>query len=179
MKKLLLFSLIFCVSLLQSQEKLISKNGTIMFEASVPSYEEVSAINNDVSCILNLKNNEITSLTFLKGFRFKLALMEQHFNENYIESDRYPKSYFKGTIENFNASKLTETPTAYNINGKLELHGKSKKINFIANIKKTVEGIIIQSNFTLNADDFDIEIPALVKNKVSNKINVTTDFALK
>lgn len=179
MKKILLLYLIFSVTYLYSQEKLISRNGKVIFEASVPSYEPVGAVNSEVSCILNLKTSEISSLTFLKSFRFKLSLMEEHFNDNYIESDRYPKSYFKGKIENFDISKLTNTPTAYTIKGKLELHGKSKKISFIANIKKIDKVVTIQSNFTLNADDFNIIIPSIVKNKVSNTINVTTDFALK
>ena len=179
MKKLLCFYLLLSVSFLHSQEKLISKNGKIVFEASVPSFEEVSAVNNEVSCILNLKNNEISSLAFLKSFRFKLALMEQHFNENYIESDRYPKAAFKGKIENLDINKLTDKPTEYNVKGKLELHGKSKKISFIANIKKIDNAVVIQSNFPLNADEFAIEIPSMVKNKVSNQINVTTEFVLK
>lgn len=179
MKKIILFYFILYVSLLHSQEKLVSKSGKIIFEASVPAFEPVSAVNNEVSCILNLKNNEISSLTFLKSFRFKLPLMEQHFNENYLETDRYSKSYFKGEIENFDADKLTEIPTPYTIKGKLELHGKTKKITFIANINKINKVVAIQSNFTLNADDFDIQIPAMVKNKVSNVINVTSEFALK
>lgn len=164
---------------IHAQEKLISKSGTIMFEASVPSYEEVSAVNKEVSCILNLKNNEISSLAFVKSFRFKLSLMEQHFNENYIESDRYPKSYFKGKIENFNVNTLTEKPTAYTIKGNLELHGKTKKISFVANIKKINDAVIIQSFFTIKADEFGINIPSMVKNKVSNTINITSEFTLK
>jgi hypothetical protein len=179
MKKILLLCLLFCFSILQSQEKLASKNGKIIFEASVPTFEEVSAENNEVSCILNLKTSEISSLAFLKSFRFKLPLMEQHFNENYIESNHYPKSVFKGKIENFDVTKLTETPTSFIINGKMELHGKSKKISVTANINKINEVVTIRCYFTLNADDFDIKIPSMVKSKVSNVINVTTDFALK
>lgn len=179
MKKILLFTLIFFVSHIYSQEKLVSKNGKIIFEASVPSFEEVSAENNEVSCILNLKTSEISSLAFLKSFHFKLPLMEQHFNENYIESQHYPKSVFKGKIENFEVLKLTEIPTAYNVTGKLELHGKSKKISFTAYINKINEVVGFQSYFTLNADDFNIQIPSMVKSKVSNVINVTSEFALK
>ena len=179
MKKTLIFCFILFVSFLHSQEKLVSKSGKIIFEASVPSFEAVTAVNNEVSCILNLKNNEISSLTFLKSFRFKLPLMEQHFNENYLETDRYPKSYFKGKIENFDAKKLAEIPIPYTIKGKIELHGKSKKISFIAYIKKINNIVTIQSNFELSADDFDIKIPAIVKNKVSNIINVNSEFELK
>lgn len=62
--------------------------------------------------------------------------MEEHFNENYIESTKYPKAIFKGKIENFDASKLTDTPQKYIINGTLEIHSKTKNITSIAMIKK-------------------------------------------
>ena len=64
----------------------------------------------------------------MKGFRFKVALMEEHFNENYMESDQYPKAIFKGKIEAFDLNNLSANPKDFIIKGKLELHGKSKDI---------------------------------------------------
>lgn len=179
MKKLLLLSMLFFLTGVIAQEKLITKTGKITFEASVPSFEEVKAKNEGVTCVLNPKTGEIASLALVKGFRFKLALMEEHFNENYIESDQYPKSTFKGKIENFDIKTLTATAKDYTIKGKLELHGKTKDISVTAQIKKTDTGIEIVSNFFVNADDFDIKIPSVVKSKVSNKVNVKTEFILK
>jgi len=179
MKNSIIICLLFCLSATFAQEKLITKNGTVTFEASVPSFEEVKAKNEYVTCILNTKTGEIASLALIKGFKFKVALMQEHFNENYIESTRYPKATFRGTVKDFNSNELTSSFKEYTIDGKLEMHGKSKDISTVAKIKKTANGVEIEINFSVNANDFDIEIPSVVKNKVSNKINITNVFALK
>ena len=175
MKTKIIMALLLISSLSFAQDKLITKTGTITFEASVPSFEEVKAKNSGVSCVLNTKTGEIASLALLKGFRFKVALMEEHFNENYVESDKFPKATFKGKIENFDLSKLMTTANNYTIKGKLELHGKSKDIAITAKIKKGKDGIEIVSDFTVNTDDFGIEIPSVV----SKKVNVRFEFVLK
>jgi hypothetical protein len=162
-----------------SQTKLITKTGKITFEASVPAFEEIKAKNESVTCVLNPNTGEIASLALVKGFRFKIALMEEHFNENYMESDSYPKATFKGKIDNFDVSKLTAIAKEYTIKGKMEMHGKSKDMIITASIKKAAEGIDIDSNFTINTDDFNIEIPSIVSKKVSKKVTVVMDFTLK
>src|SRR4051812_34513770 len=105
--KLFLVPLFLLTAACFSQEKIITKNGKITFEASMPAVEEVKGKNEGVTCVVNIKTGEIASLALVKGFRFKVALMEEHFNENYMESDKYPKSTFKGKIEDFDYSKLT------------------------------------------------------------------------
>jgi hypothetical protein len=179
MKNSIIIALLLSFSATFAQEKLITKNGSTTFEASVPSFEEIKAKNNSVTCILNTKTGEIASLALIKGFKFKIALMEEHFNENYLESTKYPKATFRGSIKNFNWSDLTNVAKEYTIVGKLELHGKSKDITSIALIKKTGNGVEIATNFTVNASDFKIEIPSVVQSKVSNKINITNIFLLK
>lgn len=176
MKNLVTFFLLLFLTSTIAQEKVVTKTGKIIFEASVPSFEEVKAQNDGVTCLLNTKTGEISSLAMVKEFRFKLALMEEHFNDNYIESNRYPKSTFKGKIENFDATKLTDTYQEYYIKGKIELHGITKKITITAQIKKNSSGIKINSKFVLNSNDFEIKIPSVVKNKVSNTVLVFTEF---
>ena len=105
--------------------------------------------------------------------------MEEHFNENYIESDTYPKATFKGKITDFDISKVTATAQSYTIKGKMEMHGKSKDLIITASIKKSGEGIEINSNFVVNTDDFDIDIPSIVSKKVSKKVAVKLDATLK
>ena len=179
MKKLLILLFLLSLGITKAQDKIITKTGTIVFEASVPSFEEVKAKNTGVSCVLNTKTGEIASLALMKGFKFKVALMEEHFNENYIESDKFPKATFKGKIENFDFSVITSTATKYTIHGKIEIHGKIKDISIVANIKKTKDGLEIISDFILNSDDFDIEIPSVVSKKLTKKVNVHFEFVLK
>lgn len=179
MKKIILIAMLYVCAIGVSQEKKISKTGKITFEASVPSFEEVMATNTNVTFVLNAATGEIASLALMKGFRFKVALMEEHFNENYIESDQYPKAIFKGKIEDFALNSLTTVPQDFTIKGKLELHGKVKDITAKARISMSGSGISIVSNFDVNASDFNITIPSLVKNKVSNKINIQIVAILK
>lgn len=161
------------------QEKMMTKTGKVTFEASVPSFEEVKATSETVTCVLNAKTGEIATQALMKSFRFKVALMEEHFNENYIESNKYPKATFRGKINEFNAASLTAAAKDYTIQGILELHGKSKDISMPAKIRKVDGGIEITSNFTVNTDDYGIEIPSVVKSKVSKKVNVKSSFTVK
>lgn len=179
MKKIFLILALSLLSLGHAQNKMITKTGEITFEASVPAFEEVKGKNEGVTCVLNPKTGEIASLALMKGFRFKLALMEEHFNENYINSDSYPKSTFKGKIENFDATALTGTAKDYTIKGKLELHGKTNDVTSIAKIRKAEGGIEIITNFSVNSDDYAIAIPSVVKSKVSNKVKVKAEFIVK
>ena len=179
MKKTIIITMLYVCAIGLCQEKMISKTGKITFEASVPSFEEVKATNTNVTFVLNPATGEIASLALMKGFRFKVALMEEHFNENYIESDKYPKATFKGKIEKFDSSSLTTGPKDFIIKGTLQLHGKSKDISTPARLNMSGSGISIVSNFTVNASDFNIEIPSIVKNKLSNKINILIVVVVK
>lgn len=179
MKKISLLILVVLYSFTPIQEKKITKTGTITFEASVPSFEEVKGKNTAVTCILNTTNGEIAALALMKGFRFKVALMEEHFNENYVESSKFPKATFKGKIENFDVSKVSTTSKDYTIKGKLELHGKSKDVTSIAKIKKVGADIEVKTNFAVNISDFDIEIPSVVSKKIAKKVTVDCNFLLK
>ncbi|GAA4772356.1 MULTISPECIES: YceI family protein [Flavobacterium] len=162
-----------------SQEKVLTKTGITTFEASVPSFEEVKATNKNSGCVLNTKTGEIVGLLMMKAFKFKLALMEEHFNENYIESDKYPKGIFKGKIINFNINKLTSQSQDFTITGTMEIHGKTKEISITAKISKQENTIFLNSNFDLNTDDFNIDLPILIRSKVAKKVNVQIDYSLK
>lgn len=178
-KTILLFLFFFSIPIVVAQEKKTASNGNIIFEASVPFYEAVEAKNNQVYSVLNTKNGSISFVAIIKKFHFERSLMQDHFNANYMESDKYPRATFKGVIEKFSIDKISTTPTEYYIKGKINLHGVTKNIRVIANISKTVTNtIVIRSFFTLNTEDFKIEIPLIVRNKIAQNVNVTlnTEF---
>lgn len=162
-----------------SQDKRITKTGNITFEASVPSFEEVKATNSTVSCIIDTKTGEIASLALMRGFHFKVALMEEHFNENFIESNKYPKAIFKGKIKAFNIDKIDSKGTSFDIDGKLTLHGITKEITIVALIKKSENNLKLISDFTLLPEDFNISIPKIIKPKMAEKVKVHANFILK
>lgn len=178
-KSVLLFILFLSSYSFLAQDKKITKTGKVTFEASVPSFEEVKAKNESVTCILNIKTGEIASLALVKAFRFKIALMEEHFNENYMESDLYPKATFKGIIQGFNWNIIGTSPKEFKMKGKLELHGKSKEIIVTVTLRKVDDGLEIISDFNVNSDDFGIKIPKVVSKKVSKTVNIKTEFLVK
>jgi polyisoprenoid-binding protein YceI len=179
MKKTITYFIAFLSLSIFSQTKYITKNGTVNFEASVSSFEEVKAINNSVTAIIDTKNGEFAALVLVKGFRFKNALMEEHFNENYAESDMYPKAIFKGKFEEFSLEKLS-SKSIFKINGMLTFHGETKKLESIpfkfSNDKDLIQ---VSGSFKVNTSDFNIKIPKVVKDKVSETVEIFLNFTLK
>ena len=178
MKKQIVLLFLFLGIFHISAQKYTTKTGSLKFEATVDSFEEVAAENKNTSAILESSTGEIAVLTLMKGFRFKVALMEEHFNENYVESDKYPKATFKGKVEDFDSTKLFSKANVFKISGDLTLHGKTKKITATAKILKADEKITVTGNFDVKPEDFDIEIPKLVSKKVSDKIKVNFNLVL-
>jgi hypothetical protein len=179
MKKIILTLLLFLSNIILAQEKMITDAGIVNFEASVPLFEEVNASNKIGHCVLNSKNGEISILLLIKDFHFKIDLMEKHFNNYYLESDRYPKSTFKGRIVGFNLNIIGSSPKEFKLKGELQLHGKIKEINTIAWVRKVDEGLEITSNFDVKSKDFDIEIPVALSVKVAETVNIKSYFLLK
>jgi len=179
MKKIIPILFLLLSHLALAQEKMSSDKGVIIFEASVPFFEEVTAKNEEVLCVLAPKSTDISCIAFIKKFHFKIGLMQEHFNRNYMESERYPKAHFKGKIEKFDLKDINEIAKEYQINGKLEIHGKSKKIIVLARIKKVAKGIELISNFTVNTDDYGIEIPSIIRSKISQNVSIRIECVLQ
>jgi hypothetical protein len=178
MKKITLLALFYALYPITAQEKLSTSKCTIYFEASVPLFEAVEAKNNDVHCILIPEKSQITFTALIKNFQFKRDLMKEHFNSNYMESDRYPKAIFKGIIQKFDLKIITENEKDFLIKGKLTIHGQTREITVNAKIRKAGNGVQITSNFTLNTDDFNIEIPSIVIAKISKNVNTQIECVL-
>ncbi len=164
---------------LTAQGKFSTKTGNITFEASVPSFEEVKAVNGDVGAILNTDTGEFVALALIKGFRFKVALMEEHFNENYMESTEHPKAVFKGKMDNFNPDVLTEKVIRVQLPGTITIRGISQSRVIPVGLSKVDGKIKITGSFMLNPEDFDIKIPSIVRNKIAESVDVFVEFNLR
>jgi polyisoprenoid-binding protein YceI len=170
----LLFAFISVVGF--SQEKYLTKSGVLNFEASVEAFEEIKATNTNVTAILNTANGQFAALALVKGFRFKNALMEEHFNENYAESDQYPKAIFKGEIADFSLENIQNT---YSITGTLRFHGVTKPIkNVSVEITPSKNSFNFKGSFEIAPNDFDVEIPSIVSSKIAEIVTVVFDFEL-
>ncbi|WP_304197437.1 YceI family protein [Flavobacterium alvei] len=179
MKKLLFIVFLFAVKNSFAQKEIATTIGLVYFEASVPLFEEVAATNKTVSCVLNLKTGEITSVVKMNEFRFKLSLMEEHFNQKYLETNYFPNATLKGKIEGFNINIIDENSKEFKLNGVLKIHGKSKKISILVKVKNLNKTIEISSNFNLSVKDFDIKIPEILSMKVAEVAKIQTLFVFE
>jgi polyisoprenoid-binding protein YceI len=161
-----------------AQDKVLTKTGQISFEASVPSFEEVKGTLSNAGSAINTKTGDIACVLMIKSFKFKNGLMQEHFNENYMESDKYPKSVFTGKIENFNFSELSSKAVKYTVTGTIEIHGKKKSISVPVMIKKNDKTTNVTSSFELKPEEFDIEIPSIVGYKIAKTVTVKMNLDL-
>lgn len=179
MKKGIVLAFLLVAGNVVFAQKMMTRTGEIKFEASMPAFEEVAATNTTASCILDQATGDLAALALIKGFKFKSPLMEEHFNENYMESSLFPKATFKGKILNFDAKKLTTSSTPYDLEGDLTIHGVTKKIKAKINIVLNGDSIVLSSTLLMQPKDYKIEIPNLVKEKIANQVKVSMRFTLK
>ncbi len=161
-----------------AQNKYFTKTGTTDFKASVEAFEPIEAKNNSTTVVLNSKTGDIAALLFVKSFHFKVALMEEHFNENYMDSDKFPKATFKGTLEGFDFNKIKSEEQEYKLSGTLNIRGKEKAINTISKFSMVDSKILLNSRFVVKPEDFDIDIPKIVRKKIAKEIIVTLEYEL-
>ncbi len=176
MKLFITFLSLCCFAKLSAQ-KYFTKTGFTEFKASVEAFEPVEAQNNSTTVLLNVDNGEIAGLLFIKAFNFRVALMREHFNENYMDADKFPKATFKGALENFQWSALSSTET-YPLQGELNIKGKSKAISTQARLTKKADKLLLESEFTVSPQDFDIKIPSIVSEKISETITISLRYEL-
>ena len=179
MQKLLLPFLLLAVTIAFGQSKYMTKSGSMSFEASQPSFEPIEATHSAVSALLNADTGELAVLALVRGFRFPLALMEEHFNENYIESHQYPKTSFKGSILNFDSNALSNQPRTVQLTGELSMHGVTKPISVSATITNSDEQITLTSSFSGKTSDFGIKIPSLGRKQIDENVQVEVSLPLQ
>jgi polyisoprenoid-binding protein YceI len=179
-KNLILFAtLVLTVSVSFGQGKFYTKTGKISFISKAP-LEEIEGKNKTVTAVVDSKTGAMQFAVQMKGFEFEKQLMQQHFNENYVESDKYPKAEFKGTISNnsaINYSKDGSYPAK--VKGKLTIHGVTKDVETTGTLKINGGKIDANSTFNVLISDYNIKIPAVVKDKVSNTIKINVDCDLE
>lgn len=157
-------------------QKAVTRSGEIKFEASMPALEEVAATNSTVSAVLDKNTGEIAFLVLIKGFKFKVPLMEEHFNENYMESDKYPKATFKGKIIGYD--KNTSTEKTYDVEGDITIHNITKKVKQKITLKPSGKDTNATFAFSVKPQDYSISIPALVKGKIAENVKINGKFIL-
>ncbi|WP_336964181.1 YceI family protein [Chryseobacterium contaminans] len=178
MKKLTLVSIFLLFAGYASAQKYSSKTGKLTFEASVPLFEDIYAQDDANLVILNTDTGEMASVSVVKNFHFKTKLMEEHFNESYAESAKFPKTTFKGKIIGFDKSKLTSSPQKYTVQGTLNFHGVDKTISSSASMYAKDGKIYMQGSFVAKPADYKVTIPKVVTKKIAENVNVEYNYIL-
>jgi polyisoprenoid-binding protein YceI len=162
-----------------AQGKFYTKTGKISFYSKAP-LEEIEGKNKTVTAVLDSKSGAMQFAVQMKGFEFQKQLMQQHFNENYVESDKYPNAEFKGSITNNKEINYSKDGTyTAKVKGKLTIHGVTKDVESTGTLKINGGKIDATSTFNVLTSDYNIKIPAIVKDKVSNTIKITVDCDLE
>lgn len=176
--KLLIIAFAFFVALPGQAQRYITKNGIISF-FSATDIENIDAENNQVNAVLDLSNGQLVFKVLMKSFEFEKALMQEHFNENYVESDKFPTATFSGVISNIAAfAKDYSGPFTTTIEGELTIHGKTQKIKETASLEWVENSIKGLAKFMVAPDDYDISIPSAVANKIAKEIEVSVEVSL-
>ncbi|MBE9463261.1 YceI family protein [Dyadobacter sp. UP-52] len=154
----------------------MTKTGQTSF-FSETALENIAAVNNQVLVILNTSNGEIAVKMPQRGFHFPNKLMEEHFNENYMETEKYPSAVFTGKIkEPVDYSK--DGNYAVNVDGILDMHGVKQNRTFKGQISIAAGQVTLTSNFDIKLTDHKIEVPTLVLAKIAESIAVKNKFVL-
>ncbi len=179
MKKFFLFAAFAVLFLAQAQaQRFGTRKATISFQSETPM-EKIEATNHTVSAVIDSKTGKFQFAVLIKGFQFRKALMQEHFNENYMESSKYPKASFKGQIISDKEPDFFHSGT-YDVQakGQMTIHGVTKAITVPAQIKISKAGATISAQFDVAVADYGIKIPSLVKNKIAKVVTVNVSGTL-
>ena len=173
----MLFVLMITAFAVNAQTRYFTKNGKVSFSAT-SAMEKIEATNEKATSMLDVSTGAIEFAILLKAFNFEKALMQEHFNENYVESDKFPKSTFKGNVINIKSVDLKKDGIyPVKVKGILTLHGESKDVTADGTLTvkdgKITEG---NSKFKILLEDYKIEIPSLVKDKISKDVQISLEL---
>jgi len=174
--KLIYMVFLLGITTLQAQNRLISKNSYAKFYSHAP-LEDISAENHQVSSVIDIADKEIVVKMLIKHFRFENALMEEHFNENYLESEKYPSATFKGSFSAIEEIDLgVDSKYALTTTGLMKIHGIERELT--ADVTLEVEGgkLIGSAALILKPKDYNIEIPSMVVKNIAEEIEVTVQL---
>lgn len=153
-----------------AQQKYFTNKGYVSF-FSHTAVEDIKAANNQVLSIIDFENGEIAISILMKSFNFEKALMQEHFNENYVESNKYPKAVFSGKILNYE-NILNREQSIAEIQGKLTIKDVTKEVLIESKVQWEADKITLNGKFLVTVADYNIKIPAIVRRNIAEKVEV-------
>lgn len=174
MKRFAYSSLIFVLVGYHSHaQKYKAVESEVTFFSSAPM-EDIEAVNSKGAGIINVEKKTFAFAVIIRDFQFEKGLMQQHFNEKYMESDKYPKATFQGKIENFNPDNKDKQEVV--ADGELTIHGISQQVKIPSVIEWSGDKFKVSSVFNVKLIDYNIERPKLLWENIAEVIEVKVNF---
>ncbi|HRH37417.1 MAG TPA: YceI family protein [Flavobacteriales bacterium] len=172
--RILIIALALLPVFAKAQDRYMTRNGHVTFLSETPM-ENIAADNNTASSVWDATSGSVELAVLIKAFEFEKALMQEHFNENYMESNKFPKATFKGKVTGVTADQLKKQGTyPAVVEGTLTMHGVPQPVKISATVVVDASGKVTASgDFTVKAEDYKIEIPKLVRKNVAEQIKVS------
>lgn len=160
-------------------QKYFTREGSITFFSDA-SLEKIEAHNTNATSVLDIESGKFEFAVLIKAFQFEKALMQEHFNENYMESSKFPKASFKGKIDNFQEIDLSKDGKyEVNVSGEMTIRGKSNPLTTKGTLEVKANSIFAFSEFLISIADYDIKIPSVVKDNIAKEVKVTAKLEYK
>jgi hypothetical protein len=173
-----LLAIILCTASIANAQKFMTKSGTIKFSSDTPM-EKIEAVNRQVNSALDLSTGNFVFKVLIQGFEFEKALMQEHFNENYMESDKYQNSTFNGKITNIKEVNLAKDGVYKVIaEGDLSMHGVTNKVKINGTLEVKGGKILGKASLNVSPKDYNITIPKAVIKNISEAIQVDVNITL-
>ena len=157
-------------------QKFIAESSKITF-FSKSTIEDITADNVKGASMFNAETGEVAYSIPVREFKFAKSLMEEHFNEKYLDTEKFPKSTFAGKILGYKPS--TSGPQQVNAQGKFTLHGITKDIDIPGTLEEVNGKIMMKAKFMVKLEDYDIPRPQVLWQNLAEVIEVSIDFTYK
>ncbi len=177
-KRLFISACLVSLSLitLPGQDKFLTSEGYISFYSHAP-LEDITAVNNEVGAVIDAGTGEVAVIVKMNRFQFEKKLMQEHFNENYVESEKYPRATFNGKIINNEQVDYTAAGIyPVKVEGDMTIHGVTRQVSAGGTIEVTGDGITARTEFKLNPEDYDVKIPGVVRNNIAEQMVITAEL---
>lgn len=173
---ILVISFLLLYQTASGQDKYMTKEGVITFYSHT-IIEDITARNEKVAAVIDGENSAVAIIVLMNEFQFEKKLMQEHFNENYVESEKYPKATFSGRFSGMSESDF-QTPGKYQVRvkGEMSIHGHTQEISTEGSIEVRQNSIIARTKFLLNPEDYGIGIPRLVRKNIAEKMEITAEL---
>ncbi|MFK8005644.1 MAG: YceI family protein [Saprospiraceae bacterium] len=178
MKKLkfLLFVSVLFFALGIQESQYFPRSRAITFTSSAPM-EKIEAVNQKATSVIDTESGKMEFAVLIKAFQFEKALMQEHFNENYMESDKYPKAKFKGAIVDISKVDFAKDGTyEVTVKGNLTIHGETNEVETTGTFTIANGAISATSTFEIAVADYKIKIPKVVRDNIAKTVSITVDM---